>query len=60
MTDMLRRLRNLLHSAEGQGMVEYGLIIGLVSVVLLGVLFLFGGSLGNYFTNIASALPTAS
>ncbi len=60
MADLIGFLRNLPHGDKGQGMVEYGLIIGLVSIVLLGVLFLFGGTLESYFTNIASALPSAS
>lgn len=60
MADLLKHFRHLLFGDKGQGMVEYGLIIGLVSIVLLGTLILLGTSLDSYFTNIAAALPGAS
>lgn len=39
---------------KGQGMVEYGLILALISVVVIGVLTTMGGNLQSMFTNAAS------
>jgi pilus assembly protein Flp/PilA len=41
---------------SGQGLVEYGLIIGLVAIVLVGVLGTLTGALQHIFTNISSTL----
>ena len=38
---------------EGQGLVEYALIIILVSVALVGALTLFGGDLSGVYSKIA-------
>jgi pilus assembly protein Flp/PilA len=46
----------LLRKDEGQGMVEYGLIIALVSVVVIGVLGFMGGNLIAKFQEIVDAL----
>ena len=47
-----RRLR----SEEGQGLVEYALIILLVSVALVGALTTFGGALSGLYQQIVIAL----
>jgi Flp pilus assembly pilin Flp len=44
---------------EGQTLVEYALIIALVSVVLIGALELMTGALGNIFSFITSTLNGA-
>lgn len=43
-----------LGNQRGQGMVEYGLILALISVVVIGVLTTMGGNLKTMFTNAAS------
>ncbi len=50
------RLRNWLADEEGQGMVEYGLIIALVAIAVIVVLTTLGSTLTNTFSNIASAV----
>lgn len=42
---------------SGQGMVEYGLIIALVAVVVIGALTALGGKLGGVFTKIEGTIP---
>ena len=37
---------------EGQGLVEYALIIVLVALVVIALIALFGPSVGNLFFNI--------
>jgi len=49
-------MKNVFKNQKGQGMVEYGLIIGLVAVVLIGVLTALSGGLGNIFQTITDAL----
>lgn len=41
---------------SGATAIEYGLIAGLISVVILTVLGAIGGKLNNKFTNISNAL----
>ncbi|QIA27138.1 Flp family type IVb pilin [Thermaerobacter sp. PB12/4term] len=40
----------------GQGMVEYGLIIALIAVVLIGALVAMQGGLSNIFNGVADTL----
>lgn len=44
---------------EGQGLVEYALILVLVSVVVIVVLTLLGPAIGEIFSNIMTALQAA-
>jgi len=44
---------------KGQGLVEYALILVLVSVVVLAVLFILGPVIGNVFTEVNSTLTTS-
>ncbi|MCI6272921.1 MAG: Flp family type IVb pilin [Erysipelotrichaceae bacterium] len=46
-------MKNWLLDESGQGMVEYGLIIALVSVVAIGVLGTIGNNLKNMFNTVA-------
>jgi len=41
---------------EGQGLVEYALILVLVAVVVIIILALLGPAIGDIFSNIVSAL----
>jgi pilus assembly protein Flp/PilA len=41
---------------EGQGLVEYALILVLVAVVVIIILALLGPAIGNIFSNIVNAL----
>ena len=41
---------------EGQGLVEYALILVLVAVVVIVILALLGPAIGNIFSNIINGL----
>jgi pilus assembly protein Flp/PilA len=41
---------------EGQGLVEYALILVLVAIVVIAILFLLGPIVGNVFSNIVKNL----
>ena len=43
-----------------QGMVEYGLIIALIAVVLIGALMALGGGLEFIFNQVTQKLGTAA
>jgi pilus assembly protein Flp/PilA len=41
---------------EGQGLVEYALILVLVAVVVIVILALLGPAIGNIFSNLVNTL----
>jgi pilus assembly protein Flp/PilA len=41
---------------EGQGLVEYALILVLVAVVVIVILALLGPTIGNIFSNLVTGL----
>ena len=45
---------------EGQGLVEYALIIALVSIALTGALIALSGGIGGAFSTITGALGAGS
>jgi pilus assembly protein Flp/PilA len=51
-----QKVRDLLHREEGQGMVEYALILVLIAVVVIIVLVLLGNQVKNIFCNISGGL----
>ncbi|CRK81532.1 Flp family type IVb pilin [Neobacillus massiliamazoniensis] len=57
---MLKKIKNLVVQEEGQALTEYGLIIALVAVLLVGSLFALKTQLLNVFTNIVSGLQKTS
>jgi pilus assembly protein Flp/PilA len=52
----LRRLRAFLDREDGQGMVEYALILVLIAVVVIVVLIVLGNQVQNVFCNISGGL----
>ncbi len=43
-------MKKFLMNEEGQGMVEYGLIIALVAVVVIGGITVLGNNVTSFFT----------
>lgn len=41
---------------KGQGLVEYALLLALVTIVVLVILALLGPAIGNLFSNIVSGM----
>lgn len=52
----MKNLISFLKDEEGATAIEYGLIAGLVSIVIIIALTLLGGRLNNIFTYIASVM----
>jgi pilus assembly protein Flp/PilA len=49
-------LRNFFAKEEGQGLVEYALILVLIAIVVIGILSLLGGKVSTVFSTINSGL----
>ena len=49
-------LKRFFYEEDGQGMVEYGLIIALIAVVVMGVLVTLGTDLKGKFQAIVTEL----
>jgi pilus assembly protein Flp/PilA len=45
-----------LNREEGQGLVEYALVLVLVAVVIIAILTLLGPQIGNVFSRITDGL----
>lgn len=57
---MLKKIQNFLTNEEGASAVEYGLIVGLIAVVIVGVLITSGQSLLDLFTAVDTGLGNAA
>ena len=53
------KLRELMHrDEEGQGMVEYALILVLIAIVVIVILIVLGNQVKNVFSDISSGLAS--
>jgi len=52
--------QNRLEREEGATAVEYGLMVGLIAVVIIGAVTLLGGELKTLFTTIQTKLGVAA
>jgi Flp pilus assembly pilin Flp len=59
---MLEILKNLLtclpRGEEGQDLAEYGLLVGVIALIVIVGAILFGGNLLNFFNNLAAVVAT--
>jgi pilus assembly protein Flp/PilA len=55
---MMNLFKKLVKGEEGQGMVEYGLIIAVVALIAVAGLTLLGGDLSDFFKILGEKLPT--
>lgn len=53
---MLSKLTSLVRSEEGATAVEYGLMVALIAVVIIGAVTLLGGNLNTMFNTIAGSI----
>ncbi len=54
---MLKQMKQFLRDEEGATAIEYGLIVGLIAVVLITAFIALGGSLDTLFTDVATKVP---
>ena len=55
----MQRFRNFINNESGATAIEYGLIAGLISVVIIIAVTLVGDNLNLTFNSVASALEPA-
>jgi pilus assembly protein Flp/PilA len=53
---LISLVRRSMRSEQGQGMVEYALILVLIAVVVIAVLIILGNQVANVFCNISGAI----
>lgn len=53
---MNQMVKAMLRNEKGQGMVEYGLILALIAVVVIGVMTTMGTSLQTMLTTVSGSL----
>ena len=56
----MQRFRNFINNESGATAIEYGLIAGLISVVIIVAVTAVGGSLTGVFTEVSSELGKAT
>ena len=56
----MEMIRRFMVEEEGQGLVEYALIIGLIAVVAIAALTASGGSISSMFSTISTKLSAAN
>ncbi len=59
-SDALMKLMSWVREEKGQTLVEYALIVGLVSIAAIVVMILMGGAIGDVFNAITTKLGTVS
>ena len=52
----MNKFKNMLKNEDGQGMVEYGLLIGLIAIVVIAAIFILGPKIAAMFTDAGNAL----
>ena len=57
MMNLFVGMRTFLGNKKGQGMVEYGLIIGLIAVGVIALLGSMGTEIKNLFQSVVDGLP---
>ena len=57
---LITRLRAFARNEEAQDLIEYALLVGLISLVAVAAVTMAGGSVNTIFTNIAASLAAAA
>jgi pilus assembly protein Flp/PilA len=60
MSKSISVIKNFIQDEDGQGLVEYGLILGLVSVGAIAALTALKGGLNSVFSKVNTELSTVS
>jgi Flp pilus assembly pilin Flp len=50
-------LSHLAHDDAGQDLIEYGLLIGIITVACIAAIQLIGPKVAQYFIDLEAALP---
>jgi pilus assembly protein Flp/PilA len=53
---MITTLRSIMTDEQGQGLAEYGLILGLVAVLCIGAVIFLSGNIKGVLNNVGSQI----
>ena len=53
---MMKKMKALLAEEQGQGMTEYGLVLGIIAVAVVGALALLRTQIIEMFDNVVTAV----
>lgn len=53
---MMKKLKALVTEEQGQGMTEYGLVLGIIAVAVVGILATLRGQIITMFNNVVTAI----
>lgn len=56
---MFKQVKRFMRDEEGATAIEYGLIVGLIAVVLIVIFTTLGEGLGDLFTSASDGVSTA-
>lgn len=56
MKSLMKKVREFVKNEEGQGLVEYALIIALVAIIVIVALKFLGGTVGNTYNKVGGNL----
>ena len=56
----MKRFKRILADENGQGMVEYGLILGLIAVAAIAALIILGPKISGIFDSANQKIPAAN
>jgi len=56
----MKKFMQMMKDEDGQGMVEYGLILGLIAIAVVAALVLLGPKVAAMFTKANSALTSSA
>ncbi len=54
----MNALRNFVKDESGASAVEYGLLVALIAVVIIGAVTVLGQSVSTVFTNVSAKIST--
>ncbi len=60
MKNLLTKIKNFVREEEGASAVEYGLLVALIAVAIIGAVTALGGSLASMFTSVSGTITAAS
>jgi pilus assembly protein Flp/PilA len=60
MKNLLTKIKNFVREEEGASAVEYGLLVALIAVVIIGAVTALGNALSGMFTQVAGTISGAS
>jgi pilus assembly protein Flp/PilA len=56
---MVKKMKSLFVEEEGQGMTEYGLVLGVIAVAVIAILATLKNQIVNLFNNVVTAITGA-